>query len=291
MQRRNVNNHLSSPSPLNCGVPQGSIIGPLLFLICVNDLPNCSNAGSPRMYADDTNVTLSAANIPDLDSQINSDLKYIDRWLKANKLSLNVAKTEFMVISSRQKLQSLNDYTMNIHIDGVPINQSNQSKSLGLIIDENLSWKAHIHEISKKVSSGIGALKRVRPFVSMHTAIKIYKGLIEPHFDYCSAVWDGLTQQLSEKLQKLQNLAIRVITNSSYDTSSRFLLNSLGWDNLSVRRAKQKANLMYKCINNLAPAYLRNLFTVCLPQEHRITLFATPRKIDCPKTKNWLPEA
>ena len=234
MQRRNVNNHLSSPSPLNCGVPQGSIIGPLLFLICVNDLPNCSNAGSPRMYADDTNVTFSAANIPDLDSQINSDLKYIDRWLKANKLSLNVAKTEFMVISSRQKLQSLNDYTMNIHIDGVPINQSNQSKSLGLIIDENLSWKAHIHEISKKVSSGIGALKRVRPFVSMHTAIKIYKGLIEPHFDYCSAVWDGLTQQLSEKLQKLQNRAIRVITKSSYDTSSRFLLNSLGWDNLSV---------------------------------------------------------
>ena len=82
-----------------------------------------------------------------------------------------------MVISSRQKLQSLTDYTMNIHIDGVPINQSNQSKSLGLIIDENLSWKAHIHEISKKVSSGIAALKRVRPFVSMHTAIKIKKGL------------------------------------------------------------------------------------------------------------------
>ena len=151
------------------------------------------------MYADDTNVSFSAATIPEF--QVNSELKYIDRWLKANTLSLNVAKTEFIVIiSSRQKLQSLNDYTMNIHIDGVPINQSNQSKSLGLIIDENLSWKAHIHEISKKVSSGIGALKRVRPFVSMHTAIKIYKGLIEPHFDYCSAVWDDLTQQLSEKL-------------------------------------------------------------------------------------------
>ena len=125
------------------------------------------------MYADDTNVTFSAGTIPDLKSQINSDLKYIDRWLKANKLSLKVAKTEFMIISSRQKLQSLNDYAMNIHIDGVPINQSNQSKSLGLIIDEILSWKAHIHKISKKESSGIGALKQVSPFVSMHTAIKI----------------------------------------------------------------------------------------------------------------------
>ena len=99
------------------------------------------------MYAEDTNVTFSAATIPEF--QINSDLKYIDRWLKANTLSLNVAKTEFIfIISSRQKLQSLNDYTMNIHIDGVPRNQRNQSKSLGLIIDENLSWKAHIYEIS-----------------------------------------------------------------------------------------------------------------------------------------------
>ena len=95
----------------------------------------------------------------------------------------------------------------------------------------------------------------------LEQAIQIYKGLIEPHFDYCSAVWDGLTQQLSEKLQKLQNRAITVITKSSYDTSFRFLLNSLGWDSLSVRRAKHKANLMYKCINNLAPVYLCNLFT------------------------------
>ena len=157
-QRCNGSNHLSSASPLNCGVPQRSIIGPLLFLIYINDLPNCLNVGTPRMYADDTNVTFSTVTIPDLESQINSDLKYIDRWLKPNKLSLNIAKTEFMVTSSRQKLQSLNDYTMNIHIDGVPINQSNQSKSLGLTIDENLSWKAHIHEISKNVSSGTEVL-------------------------------------------------------------------------------------------------------------------------------------
>ena len=79
----------------------------------------------------------------------------------------------------------------------------------------------------------------------MHTAIKIYKGLIEPHFaDYYSVVWDGLSQQLSEKLQKLQNRAARVITKSSYNTNSSYLLNSFSWDNLSVRRTKQKANFV-----------------------------------------------
>ena len=124
-------------------------------------------------------------------------------------------------------------------------------------------------EISKKVSSGIDALKRFRPFVSMHTAIKIYKGLIEPHFGYCSAVWDGLTQQLSQKLQKLQNRAISVVTKSSYDTSSRLLLSSLGWDNLSTRRAKQKANLWVSALI-ISPQLV---YVICLSQEHRTTIF------------------
>ena len=98
-----------------------------------------------------------------------------------------------------------------------------------LIIDEQLSWKEHIHAISKKVASSIGALKRVRPFISMHTAIKICKGLIEPHFDYCSVVWDGFSQQLRNfrnyKIALLELLLNQVI--ESYDTSSRYLLNSL----------------------------------------------------------------
>jgi len=133
----------------------------------------------------------------------------------------------------------------------------------------------------KKVPSGIGTPRRVRPFVSMHTAIKIYKGLIEPHFDYCSAVWDGLTQELSEKLQKLQNRAIRVITKYSYNTSSRFLINSLGWDSLSVRGA----SLMYKCINNLAQAYLCNLF-VQRTTNYDIRDAKKKYKLIAPKTKN-----
>ena len=282
LQRCYVNNHLSSVSPLNCGVPQGSIIDPLLFLIYINDLPNCLSLGSPRMYADDTNVTFAASDMLGLETQINTELKNINLWLRANKLSLNVAKTEFMAINSRQKLHSLNDKTINVNVEGVKINQTDHSKALGLNIDENLSWKEHINSVSKKVASSIGALKRIRPFISMHTAIKIYKGLIEPHFDYCIVVWDGLSQQLSEKLQKLQNRAARVITKSSYNTNSSYLLNSLSWDNSLVRRTKKRANLMYKCVNKLAPNYLCNMFT---PRALSFDLRDASQKLCLPKPR------
>ena len=145
--------------------------------------------------------------------------------------------------------------------------------------------KEHSHAISKKVASNIGALKRIRPFISMHNAIKIYKGLIEPHFDYCSVVWDGLSQQLSEKLQKLQNRAARVITKSSFtcNTNSSYLLNSLSWDNLSVRRTKQQANLMYKrVLNKLAPNYLCNMFT---PTALSFDLREASQKLYLPKPR------
>ena len=101
------------------------------------------------MYADDTNVTFSAPSIPDLELQINTELKHIDLWLKANNLSLNVAKTESMIISSGQKLQSLNDHTIKIYKDGVQLNETTHSKFFGLT-DDNLSWKVHQHDISKK---------------------------------------------------------------------------------------------------------------------------------------------
>ena len=103
LQRCNVNNHLSSPSLLDCGVSQGSITGPLLFLIYINDLPNCLSLGSPRMYADDTNVTFAASDMLGLETQINTELKSINLWLRANKLSLNVRQKLSLLSLARVK--------------------------------------------------------------------------------------------------------------------------------------------------------------------------------------------
>jgi len=134
----------------------------------------------------------------------------------ANKLSLNIVKTEFLLIGSRLRLRLQCNQQIHIQIEGKNISQVEKTKSLGVFIDDKLTWKNHVDKISKRISSGIGALKRRRPFVSLDTAKKIYDSLLQPPFDYCCTVWDGINNQLTEKLQKLQNGAARVITKSSY---------------------------------------------------------------------------
>jgi hypothetical protein len=122
-----------------------------------------------------------------------------------------------------------------------------------LQIDEHLTWARHVENISKKIASAIGALKRVRQFIDTNTALEIYGALNQPPFDYCNSVWDGLNIMLNDKLQKLQNRAARVITKSQYDASSSDLFSKLGWDNLLTPRKKHKAILMFKTINDLTP--------------------------------------
>ena len=175
----------------------------------------------------------------------------------------NVLYLDYLVIGSDQRLHPFSDDQINIEIDAKLITKVKEfeGKSLGVIIDEHLSWSNHIDALSKKISSAIGALKRTIPFISEHTALQIYQALILPHSDYCSSVWGDCNLTLTDKLQKLQNRAARAITRSNYDTSASSLLNRLNWDDLITRRQELKATLMFKTINGLTPAYLQNLFS------------------------------
>ena len=258
-QRCAVNGVISNTCTLTCGIPQGTILGPLLFLLYTNDLPNCLSNSKPRMYADDTHLTYADNDICSIETSLNQDLSNINRWLIANKLTLNMTKTEFMLIGSRQKLNSLSAFPV-LEINGTQLNRVNFTKSLGVLIDENLTWSNHINAITKKISSGIGSIKRISHCVPPATLHTIYHGLVQSHFDYCSVVWGNCAKTLSDKLQRLQNRAVRVLTNTCYDADANQLLNELGWENLETRRQKLKAEMVYKSLNGLAPNYLSSRF-------------------------------
>lgn len=162
---------------------------------------------------------------------------------------------------SNPKLASLPTQPV-IKIVNTPIKRVNSTKLLGIFIDQTLSWSDQIDNIAKKVSMGISALKQVRPFVTFDTLIIIYNALILPYFDYRDVVWSNCNKGFSDKLQRLQNRAARVITQSDYDVRSVDILKKLKWDNLEERRFKHKACAMYKVLNNGAPSYLSTDYNI-----------------------------
>ena len=186
---------------------------------------------SPECMQTILHLTCAGVNMNAIQDCLNIDLENIRKWLIANKLTLNMAKTEFMLIGSRQRLGTFTSSPALV-INGTLVNQVSTSKSLGVIIDENLTWNDHIDKLAKKIASSIAALKRVRQFVPPSTLLCIYNALIQPHFDYCSVVWGNCSIKLSDKVQKLQNRAATVLTYSSFDTDASLLLESLGWKNL-----------------------------------------------------------
>ena len=254
-----VGNCTSKPRKLTCGVPQGSILGPLLFLIYINDLPACLQCTTPRMYADDTTLSAASKSTIDLQQKVNCDLNNVKTWLLSNKLSLNVLKTEYMFIGSEFRLSNLGRVSSLI-FDNQPIKRVTTAKHLGVVLDDNLAWHEQIYHICKRVGRSINCLKQARKFVPKNILLVIYSSLILPLFDYCDAVWANLNKGLSSKLQKLQNRAARIITFQGYDIRSSDILNHLNWDQLSVRRSKRICVIMNNIINGTVPDYLSQMF-------------------------------
>ena len=156
-----INGSKSNNLSVACGVPQGSVLGPLLFLIYINDLPNSSTKLSFYLFADDTNIYYEAANLDMLEKTVNKELKKVKMWLNVNKLSLNVNKTNYVVFRSPQHSLSK---AVNINIGNAPVKKASYIKFLGVLLDENLSWKHHLTELSKKLAGICGVFFKVRLF-------------------------------------------------------------------------------------------------------------------------------
>ena len=204
------NGQLSTELPISTGVPQGSVLGPLLFLIYINDLPLVSNIFTMLMYADDTTLYCNVNNDV-TDDLLNYELSKICHWLGANKLALNVSKTKFMVF------HTINKHVIypKLNINGNNIERVTNFNFLRLTLTSTLSWKQHINKISLKISKSIGVLYRLRDIYPRAVLQNLYNALILPQFNYCILCWGSVISE-NHSLHILQKKALRLITNSSY---------------------------------------------------------------------------
>ena len=177
---------MSQPRNVQLGIQQGSILGPQLFSLYVNDLPSSVKNGRVMMYADDTMILYSATSGTEIQSRLNEDLHNVSHWLKENRLVLNTSKTKYMIIGTSQRLANVEP--VELQVDNTRLERVTFFKYLGVFLDQSLVWNDHLEYISKKIGSKISLLRRLRPFLSEHCSKLLANSLIMPHFDYCSPV-------------------------------------------------------------------------------------------------------
>ena len=203
-QRVSINGVLSNDLEIKYGVPQGSILGPLLFLLYINDIRFSSKELNFHLFADDTSIFFADKDINNLEKTINSELENVSDWLIANKLTLNISKSNFLVIHPlRKKLAS----EIELKLNNEPLTNVEDTKYLGVIIDKNLSWKSHIQMVNTKISKGIGILSKVRHFVPQSILLNIYNAFVLPNILYSLLNWGSASNTaldpLHKKLKKL----------------------------------------------------------------------------------------
>ena len=209
-----INNQNSSLKPMNYGVPQGSVLGPLLFLIYINDLHKAVLYSTARHFADDTNLLLSNQNLKQLKKQLNIDLKILTVWLKANKISLNSSKTEILIFKSPNKPMT---YDLKLILDGRRLYPSKYVKYLGILIDPYLTWNYYIKSIAPKLARAAGMLAKLRHFVPQKSLRNIYFGIFGSIMNYGSQVWGQFMNEHVLRVIKLQDKAIRIINFAQPD--------------------------------------------------------------------------
>ena len=215
IQRTKVNGVFSQPEYVTCGIPQGSILGPLLFNLFINDLPEAS-LFSVRLFADDACLTLSSRDPNNLETSVNNELVKISNWLKINKILINYKKTNYIIFSKANLKKSF-----NITIDGNQITRVNEAKYLGVYIDQKINWHRHIQQIKSKLSSASYIISKVRHYLNLNTLKLIYYSLVHPHLQYCVTSWGGASTTALQPIIKLQKRIIRNITKSPYNTHTK----------------------------------------------------------------------
>ena len=254
-----LDGHMSDPLTVLAGVPQGSILGPLIFIIYVNDLLLCKLSSKIDLYADDTTIYSDATTIKELETILCKDLKVIEEWCYINKMYIHENKSTVMCLATNNKHINYKS-NLNITLNNNILKQVKEDKLLGLTMNQTLNWENHINEVCKKVMQKLGILHQNKHILSKDLKILFYNAYILPHFDYCLTIWGNANANQIDRIYKLQKQAARLILNEHYLTPTTVLFERLNWISIQDRIILHKATFMYKIIYHLCPDYLHNLF-------------------------------
>ena len=272
-----VNNHFSSPLQITHGVPQGSNLGPLLFLLYVNDINLAIKNTNFKLFADDTTIYTSDTNIDNIINKLNIDLESINQWCVFNNMMINKKKTKLMIFGRNNKIKKCKKIN-EIKIDNTSVQQVTQYKYLGITLDEKLNFNTHINTMIRNVSHKMYLLKRTNIYLTEKSSLMVYKSFILPLLEYGNILYMKSCNKLLDKLQRMQNQCLKVCLNQDIRSSTAEIHKKANLNYLNERRQKQLIKTMYSRSKN--PKYLD-------PNDYEVkTRSNTVSKLYVPKFKN-----